>query len=161
MTADHSSGPQITHHPAIATAVVPGRDIPYDGLPAFFDQAFGTLLPALSGASVQITGPAFAHYRPPMGATFTLDAGFPIAGTIRGIEGVQADELPGCRVARLVLSGGYDLLPGAWQQLGDWVGEQGLTPDTELGFWEVYLTEPSPQMDPADLRTELNLPLRD
>jgi hypothetical protein len=26
-------------------------------------------------------------------------------------------------------------------------------------MWEVYLTEPSPEMDPADLRTELNWPV--
>jgi effector-binding domain-containing protein len=30
-----------------------------------------------------------------------------------------------------------------------------------MPFWEVYLTEPSPEMDPAALRTELNLPLGD
>jgi effector-binding domain-containing protein len=28
-------------------------------------------------------------------------------------------------------------------------------------FWEVYLTQPSPDVDPAELRTELNLPVRD
>lgn len=27
-----------------------------------------------------------------------------------------------------------------------------------LPFWEVYVTEPSPEMDPATLRTDLVLP---
>ena len=30
-----------------------------------------------------------------------------------------------------------------------------------MPFWEVYLTEPSPDMDPANLRTELNQPIAD
>ena len=33
------------------------------------------------------------------------------------------------------------------------VAAAGETP--ELPFWEVYVTEPSPEMDPADLRTDL------
>lgn len=34
---------------------------------------------------------------------------------------------------------------------------RGRVPWSELpALWEVYLTEPSPDMDPADLRTELN-----
>ena len=28
-----------------------------------------------------------------------------------------------------------------------------------MPFWEVYLTEQSPDMDPTDLRTELNRPV--
>ena len=41
----------------------------------------------------------------------------------------------------------------AWGRLGAWIAEQGLTPGADL--WEVYVTEPNPEMDPADLRTEL------
>ncbi len=32
------------------------------------------------------------------------------------------------------------------------IADQGLTPGADL--WEVYVTESSPDMDPADLRTE-------
>jgi effector-binding domain-containing protein len=38
--------------------------------------------------------------------------------------------------------------------LGTWIGEQDLIPSRV--FWEVYLTEPTPDTDPADLRTELD-----
>ena len=44
------------------------------------------------------------------------------------------------------------------ERLAAWMGEQGLTPGPVL--WEVYVTEPSPDMDPADLRSELNWLLR-
>jgi effector-binding domain-containing protein len=60
-------------------------------------------------------------------------------------------------VARVVHAGSFDGLSEAWQRLGAWIGEQGLEPSDD--YWEVYLTEPSPDMDPADLRTELNWPV--
>ncbi len=39
------------------------------------------------------------------------------------------------------------------------MAQQELTP--ARGFWEVYLTEPTPDGDPAANRTALHLPLRD
>ena len=59
----------------------------------------------------------------------------------------------------LVHLGSYDKLVASWERLGAWMGEQGLTPGPLL--WEVYVTEPSPDMDPADLRSELNWLLGD
>ena len=57
----------------------------------------------------------------------------------------------------MVHAGSFDGLSEAWQRLGAWIGGQGLTPAND--YWEVYVTEPSPDMDPADLRTELNWPV--
>ena len=54
----------------------------------------------------------------------------------------------------MVHAGSFDTLSSAWERLGSWINDQGLTP-TQV-YWEVYLTEPTPDMDPADLRTELN-----
>jgi effector-binding domain-containing protein len=62
-------------------------------------------------------------------------------------------------VARLVHQGGYDQLGAAWDRLRSWIDGQGLTPGREL--WEVYVTEPSPDIDPATLRTELNWTIED
>ena len=57
-------------------------------------------------------------------------------------------------MAKLVHHGGLDGLPeGAWERLAGWIDEKGLAPGADI--WEVYVTEPSPDMDPADLRTEL------
>jgi effector-binding domain-containing protein len=42
-------------------------------------------------------------------------------------------------------------------RLAEWLGAQGLSPSDER--WEVYVTQPSPEMDPADLRTELYWPV--
>jgi len=66
---------------------------------------------------------------------------------------VHPGSLPAGRVARLVHVGGYDGLGESWGRLGAWIAEQNLAPGTVI--WEVYVTEPNPDMDPADLRTEL------
>jgi len=48
-------------------------------------------------------------------------------------------------------------LGSSWQQLERWIRAQGLEPANS--FWEVYATEPTAEMDPADLRTELIWPV--
>lgn len=59
----------------------------------------------------------------------------------------------------MVHFGAFDELGASWERLRSWIGEHGLTPGPVM--WEFYLTEPSPEMDPRDLRTELNWPVTD
>ena len=138
---------------AVATAVI-GGTVSMADLPAFFDRVFPQLGAALGEQGVLPTGPAFALYHGPPAASADLEVGFPTAHPIRPHGEVRPGRLPGGRVARLVHVGGYEQLGPAWGRLQAWIQEQGLTPGDDL--WEVYLTEPSPGMDPADLRTELN-----
>ncbi|MCC5952685.1 MAG: hypothetical protein JJU45_11380 [Acidimicrobiia bacterium] len=78
---------------------------------------------------------------------------------------VPFDELPQFydtafgTAARSTHHGSFDGLGEAWGRLGAFIGEQGRAPGPVM--WECYLTEPSPDMDPADLRTELTWPLAD
>ena len=58
----------------------------------------------------------------------------------------------------MVHEGGYDSLGESWGRLQDWVARQGL--QTAGDLWEVYLTEPTPDGDPAANRTALYLPLQ-
>ena len=109
---------------------------------------------AIAAQGVTVTGPAFRLYRGIPGQTMDLEVGFPTDRPIEPDGSAEPGERPGGRVARVIHAGPFDGLTGAWQALGARIAEQGLTPaDT---FWEIYLTEPSPDMDPADLRTELN-----
>jgi effector-binding domain-containing protein len=66
---------------------------------------------------------------------------------------VVASSLPGGDVARLSHLGSYDRLSESWGRLGTWIGEQGRRPGPR--FWEVYVTEPTPEADPASMRTDL------
>ncbi|WP_346158586.1 GyrI-like domain-containing protein, partial [Nonomuraea recticatena] len=66
---------------------------------------------------------------------------------------------PGGGVARVTHTGSFDELDESWKRLAAWIGARGLTSGTTR--WEVYTTEPSPDMDPADLRTELHWTVAD
>ena len=126
-------------------------------LAAFFDASFSRLAAAVAAQSVAVVGPAFALYHGAPGAVADLEVGFPTGGTVEVDGDVVASELPGGRVARLVHEGSFDQLGSSWGRLAGWITAEGLSPGADL--WEVYVTEPSPAMDPADLRTELNWPV--
>ncbi|MCV2488231.1 GyrI-like domain-containing protein [Geodermatophilus sp. YIM 151500] len=141
---------------AVPTAVVRG-EVPADELPEFFDRAFQRLPRALAAQGVRPTSAAFGLYHRAPSATVELEVGFVVERAVGPDGDVVPGSLPGGRVARLVHVGGFDGLGASWDRLATWVQEQGLTPGEV--FWEVYLTRPSPDMDPATLRTELNMPL--
>jgi effector-binding domain-containing protein len=135
------------------TAVIRGQ-VPVTELATFFDRSFGALGEALAQQDVEIAGPAFARYEGPPGETAVLEVGFPTRGVVEPVGEIVASSLPEGEVARAVHHGSYDDLGESWARVQAWMGERGLAPSPVL--WEVYVTEPSPEMDPNDLRTELN-----
>ena len=149
-------GPELVTVEPRTTAVVRGT-ITAEEVTDFFDRSFSVLGEAIAAQGVAPTGPAFGRYRGIPDETMDLEVGFPTERAIEPDGAAEPGELPGGRVARVVHAGSFDGLAGAWQGLGAWIAEQGLTPGET--YWEVYLTEPSPDMDPADLRTELNWPV--
>lgn len=150
--------PELVTVPSVTTAVVRGRVAP-DELRNFFDRSFSTLSATLEAQGVRTTGPAFGLYRDASDDVVDLEIGYPTESEVRPDGDVQPGSLPAGRVARVVHRGNFDGLDASWQQLRAWVGETGLTPQPL--WWEVYVTEPSPDMDPDELRTELNAPIDD
>jgi effector-binding domain-containing protein len=148
--------PQVIEVDELLTAVVTGV-IDVGEMAAFFDRAFSTLGAVLDAQGVVPVGPAFALHRRPVTDSADLEVGFPTSDVVTNQDGVHASRLPGGRVARYVHQGSFDGLPGAWERLASWIEAQGLTPAGPV--WEVYVTEPRPDMDPAELRTELVWPV--
>jgi effector-binding domain-containing protein len=149
--------------PAIPAAVVEGREVPMADLPALFDQTFSGLFPALSEAGLEPAGPAFALYTKQPSETVDLQvgistsAGLTNAQPIPGGHIVIPAELPAGSMAVRSHIGGYDGLGEAWAQLVKDTVAAGHHPG--LPFIELYITEPSPEADPADMRTDLFLSL--
>jgi effector-binding domain-containing protein len=150
--------PELITVPAITTAVVRGQVEP-DNLRDFFDTSFSTLAETLSTQGISIAGPAFGLYRDTTDDVVELEVGYPTDGEVRPDGDVTPASLPAGRVARVVHQGNFDGLDASWQQLRAWMDENGLRPRSM--WWEVYVTEPSPDMDPDELRTELNAPVDD
>lgn len=144
--------PELTDVPDTTTAVIRGV-VPMTQIADFFDRSFSELAETLDRRGIAPTGPGFARYAGPPAETADLEVGFPVDGSVETEGAVVASSLPAGRVAHVVHVGGYERLGETWGRLAGWVAEQGLTPGDDL--WEVYVTEPTPEMDPADLRTEL------
>ena len=159
MTTDAGSGQSIPELVTVVptTAAVVRGTVAAEEITDFFDRSFSVLGEAIAAQGVSPTGPAFGLYRGIPDETVDVAVGFPTDRPIEPDGAAEAGELPGGRVARVVYAGGFDGLGEAWQRLGAWIADQGLTPSET--YWEVYLTEPNPEMDPADLRTELNWPV--
>lgn len=103
-------------------------------------------------------GPPFARYHVLSEDRFEVEAGFPASRPIEGEGDVQPSELPGGQVAVTIHTGPYDAMGPAYQALVSWVSQHGgeLAGDP----WEVYLSDPSAEPDPATWRTEILQPYR-
>jgi len=148
--------PELVDAEPVTTAVVRAV-VPAAGLTGFFDSSFRELVATTTEQGVTLLGPAFALYRGPFAETVDLEVGFPVDRVVRAQGNVLASELPGGRLARTTHAGAFDGLGEAWARLAAWLGERGHSPATER--WESYVTQPSPDMDPRDLRTELFWPI--
>ncbi len=144
--------PELVDLNEASTAVIHGV-VPMAEIADFFDLSFSELATVLDRQAIVPTGPAFARYAGPPGETADLEVGHPVRGSVVPEGQVHPSSLPAGRAARLVHAGGYDQLGETWGRLGAWITEQNLVPGAVL--WEVYVTEPNPDMDPRDLRTEL------
>lgn len=145
--------PELVTVESAVTAVIPGV-VAMEELTGFFDRSFSQVPAVLGAQEVSIVGPAIALYNGVPSETVDLEVGFLTDREVEQDGDVVASALPGGRAARLMHHGSFDTLGASWERLQGWIIGQGLTPSDAL--WEVYVTEPAPEMDPADLRTELN-----
>lgn len=159
LVADRRTQTEFTVVPEVPTAVVKVDDYPMSDLPTLFDSVFSGMFSALGERGVRPAAPPFALYRRIPDATVDLEIGVPIAEPLTGSidigqgRAVEPSALPSGSVAVLSHHGPYDSLAESWGKVMDGVVAAGRTP--LLPFWEVYVTEPSPTMDPAELRTDL------
>ena len=145
--------------PEVPTVVNVAHDYPMDRMTEIFDSTFTALFPALGQHGIQPVGPAFSlHARMPM-ETVDFEVGIPVdrplaqAMTSESGLTLSPSRLPGGRIAVISHTGSYDGLGQAWERFMQAVAASGEQP--RLPFWELYVTEPGPDTDPATLRTDL------
>jgi effector-binding domain-containing protein len=145
--------------PEIPTVVQAVTDYPMAEMAQAFDSTFSALFPVLGAQGIQPVGPAFSlHTRMPTD-TVDMEVGIPVdrplggdTTTDTGIT-LRPSSLPAGRIAIMSHVGPYDGLAAAWGGFMQALADQGHQP--ELPFWEIYVTEPRPDSDPATLRTDL------
>ncbi|MFJ9813157.1 GyrI-like domain-containing protein [Streptomyces sp. NPDC101158] len=155
-TPDPGQQPRLVDLEPEITAVVRGV-VPPEELRTFFDGAFGALGRVLHRQQVPPRSAAFGLHHGGPGEKLNLEVGFVTGRAVWPEDGVVTGELPGGRVARVTHHGGFDGLGETWERLAVWIEAQGLRGGEDR--WEVYVTQPTPDMDPRDLRTELNWPI--
>jgi effector-binding domain-containing protein len=141
------------------TVVVKMTDYPMAEMPAAFDSAFAALFPVLEAQGISPIGPAYSLHRRMPTDTATFEAGIPVdklladpVTTETGVV-VESSQLPAGNIARVSYFGPYEAMGEAWGSFMYAISTSGKQPD--LPFWEIYVTEPSPEIDPATLRTDL------
>ena len=135
-----------------ATAVV-ARVMPVADLRNFFAGPFRELGRRMAGGEFTPSGVALAFYRRTASDTVDLELGFSVRGRADPSGSVAGGRLPGGRAVTCLHLGNYESLADSWGRLAEWAAASGLAPRGPQ--WEIYVTEPRPGDDPADMVTEL------
>lgn len=82
-----------------------------------------------------------------------MEAGLPITGNARPEGEIILSSIPAGRYASVIHKGSYDTVDQAHQAIEKWLQRQGLTADSDV--FEIYLTDPDEQPDPAEWQTQV------
>lgn len=143
----------------VPTAVVKKKDSPMYEMSSLMDGTFSHLTEALAEVGISPIGPAVVlHHRMPVD-TADLEVGFPVDKPLTetlelpsGYE-VVGSMLPAGRVCVVSHVGSYSGLAETWGAFTEDIGLSG--EQMVYPFWEMYVTVPSPDVDPSTLRTDL------
>ncbi|MFD0865817.1 GyrI-like domain-containing protein [Tessaracoccus lubricantis] len=149
----------------IPTVVQKFKDHPLAAMPQAIDEAASALFPALEAEGLRPAGPVFVLYErmPDVNATFEVGVPVdrPLTATVPTPSGawLEGSVLPGGAIATVSHVGSYDRLGEAWGAFLETV--ESAHRKAGLPFWEIYMTEPTPEADPESMRTELVIVLTD
>lgn len=109
---------------------------------------------------IEMAGPPFARYHTRTDERMDVEAGIPTIKPLPGNAalGIESSALPAGPAIATVHRGAYEALSAAHEALARWARARGRSPAG--GAWEVFLTNPVQERDPARWRTKVILPLR-
>ncbi|MFP7365831.1 GyrI-like domain-containing protein [Corynebacterium callunae] len=164
LNSDAASTLEIIEVPEIPTAVVSFSNLPRSEMSAAFDVTFKALIPTLVQRGNYPQGPGFALYHQMPTDTFTFEIGIGVQTPLTEQVAteyevtVEPSVIPAGPVSRISHIGSFEELPKAWENFIAAIAAAGRT--VAFPFWEVYVTRPTPDMDPATLRTDLYIALQ-
>ncbi len=120
-------------------------------------EAFGRVFEAVTRSGGVPAGAVFARYFSFDDDVVDFECGITVETPFSGDDEVKASELGGCDAAVALHIGSYDSLGETYDALRAWIEAQGRTPAAVM--WEVYLTDPDQEPDPARTQTEVYWPV--
>lgn len=137
-------------------AAVVRSTVRMDRIRDFYDASFPATAQSAARQQVGLRG-AVGHYLSTPTDSVDLEVGFITDAAIAPDGDVVPAVLPGGEMVRATHVGSYDGLGSSWGDLFGWVSDHGRQVGESM--WEVYVTEPTPDVDPDTMRTELFWPL--
>lgn len=131
--------------------------------PAELGDAIARHVPALLRHAARqragLAGPPFVRYHARAGGAVDVDIGLPVDRAVAGDaeRGIAAIELPAGPAIAVDHVGSFDRLPRAHAALAQWARARGHA--VAGPAWEIYLTDPRTEKDPARWRARVFLPL--
>lgn len=147
---------RIVDHAAELTAGV-RRRVAMTELTDFFAAAYTETARALEEQGTAPIGPPFGKYYGVPDRTVDVEAGFPVATTVRPQGDVIPGELPAGPVAEAMHEGPYDTLQQTYAAVQRHCAAVGMTPGPVC--WEQYLSDPEIEPDPTRWRTLIRWPV--
>jgi effector-binding domain-containing protein len=156
------SVPEITtRHLHEQPTVVMRTIVPVESIPAFLEKAFTAAAEHIGAHDADFAGPPFARYLPVSDdfRAFEIEAGFPVTPAIPGEGEIEASTLPGGEAATVTHTGPFDAMRPTYEAITAWLDTHRATPSGAP--WEVYLSDPDDEPDPAAWRTDIVQPYRE
>jgi effector-binding domain-containing protein len=125
---------------------------------AYMSQSFEMVMTEASNAGLQMTGPPFSIWYQWEGDTFEFDNCIPVSGKTNTTGDVKNIRTYDGKVISVVHTGHYNTTGNSWEALENYLKENDLESNGDP--WEVYLTNPQQEPDPAKWMTELVWPVK-
>ena len=147
---------EIREVPRQDTAVIHAQ-CPPDAIQPTMQSIFGRLFGAVGRAGGIPSGTVFTRYLAWSDEGIEFETGVALSRPIVGDVEVEPGELGGCTAAVGMHIGPYESIHETYTAMQDWISHQGHTPAGTM--WEVYLSDPRSEPDPAAWRTEIFWPV--
>jgi effector-binding domain-containing protein/DNA-binding transcriptional MerR regulator len=132
---------------------------PTAGIQEAVGRSFGALFGYLGQEGIRPAGPPLiAYHSVDRDTGVDMEVCVPISEPATGRGDIVSCELPGGPVAYALHCGAYHEIGPAYQAVATWVQDNGR--EVAGPPREIYLNDPSAVGDPADLRTEIQFPLK-
>jgi effector-binding domain-containing protein len=151
-----SSKIEIRLLPARITATV-RQEINRDDVTEALGRMYQAVGAAIAKQGIMANGAPFARYHD-FGDRVDLEAGLPVPSPIQAEGNVKPSQLPAGPAAIAVHAGPYETLASTYDAIGSWIERTGR--QASGGPWEIYLTDPSTEPEPARWLTEIIWPLK-
>jgi effector-binding domain-containing protein len=120
-------------------------------LPPFLGKTYGGIVAYLMSLGKEPVGmPFVAYYNMDM-QSLDIEAGFPLVEAVPGKGELKSGEFPAGKYASTLYTGPYSDCAPAYDELAQWIAQQGYTP-TGVAY-EMYFD--GPETPPEKTRTEI------